>query len=410
MSDEPSPATTDDAPRRKAKVAKKRTVGRVIVISAVVLALVTGLGMIYLIRHLNGNIETLSLDEIDGERPEKIYDGNGEPLNILVMGDDTREGAGNEIDGEGGGGSDTTILVHLSADRSRAFAVSIPRDSIVDRPECTNSAADTEVMWNAAYSVGGELCTIEQFEANTDIRVDHFVVVDFNGFGEMVDAVGGVPVCVPEDIDDPQREIFVPAGDPSVLSGDQALDYVRARYVGELAQQNDISRIKRQQTFIAALVREVKSAGTLTRLDRVVNFLDAATRSLKTDEELGSVTRLGKLAMQLQSIGLDEVKFVTLPTEYFETGSEFSGKVFWTEDADSIWQLLNEDKALPKRLLDGSISAEPPATSSEGETPTEPTGSETATPSEPTESETPTEPTETPETTEPEEQIPGICA
>ena len=410
MSDEPSPATTDDAPRRKAKVAKKRTVGRVIVISAVVLALVTGLGMIYLIRHLNGNIETLSLDEIDGERPEKIYDGNGEPLNILVMGDDTREGAGNEIDGEGGGGSDTTILVHLSADRSRAFAVSIPRDSIVDRPECTNSAADTEVMWNAAYSVGGELCTIEQFEANTDIRVDHFVVVDFNGFGEMVDAVGGVPVCVPEDIDDPQREIFVPAGDPSVLSGDQALDYVRARYVGELAQQNDISRIKRQQTFIAALVREVKSAGTLTRLDRVVNFLDAATRSLKTDEELGSVTRLGKLAMQLQSIGLDEVKFVTLPTEYFETGSEFSGKVYWTEDAVSIWQLLNEDKALPKRLLDGSISAEPPATSSEGETPTEPTGSETATPSEPTESETPTEPTETPETTEPEEQIPGICA
>ena len=410
MSDEPSPAATDAAPRRKAKVAKKRTVGRVIVISAVVLALVTGLGMIYLIRHLNGNIETLSLDEIDGERPEKIYDGNGEPLNILVMGDDTREGAGNEIDGEGGGGSDTTILVHLSADRSRAFAVSIPRDSIVDRPECTNSAADTEVMWNAAYSVGGELCTIEQFEANTDIRVDHFVVVDFNGFGEMVDAVGGVPVCVPEDIDDPQREIFVPAGDPSVLSGDQALDYVRARYVGELAQQNDISRIKRQQTFIAALVREVKSAGTLTRLDRVVNFLDAATRSLKTDEELGSVTRLGKLAMQLQSIGLDEVKFVTLPTEYFETGSEFSGKVYWTEDAVSIWQLLNEDKALPKRLLDGSISAEPPATSSEGETPTEPTGSETATPSEPTESETPTEPTETPETTEPEEQIPGICA
>ena len=389
MSDEARPSAPDDAPKRKGKVAKKHTVGRVVLISAVVLALVTGLGMVYLVRHLNGNIETVSLDEIEGERPEKVYDGNGEPLNILVMGDDTRDGAGNAIDGEGGGGSDTTILVHLSADRSRAYAVSIPRDSIVDRPECTNSDADADVMWNAAYSVGGELCTIEQFETNTDILIDHFVVVDFNGFGDMVDAVGGVPVCVPEDIDDPAHEIFVPAGDPSVLSGDQALDYVRARYVGELIQQNDISRIRRQQTFIAALVREVKSAGTLTRLDRVVNFLDAATKSLKTDEELGSITRLGKIAMQLQSIGLEQVKFVTLPTEYYPTDSEFSGKVFWTPEAEQIWSLLNEDKVLPKRLLDGSISAEPPATSSESGTPSESAG--TGTPESPTTSESPTE-------------------
>ncbi len=186
-----------------------------VLISAVVLALVTGLGVVYLYRHLNGNIETVSLDEIEGERPEKVYDGNGEPLNILVMGDDTRDGDGNAIDDEGGGGSDTTILVHLSADRSRAYAVSIPRDSIVDRPECDdNSDADADVMWNAAYSVGGELCTIEQFEANTDILIDHFVVVDFNGFGDMVDAVGGVPVCVPEDIDDPGARDLRPRRGP----------------------------------------------------------------------------------------------------------------------------------------------------------------------------------------------------
>lgn len=409
MSGEAPPSAPNDAPKRKGTAAKKHTVGRVVLISAVVLALVTGLGTVYLVRHLNGNIETVSLDAIDGDRPEKVYDGNGEPLNILVMGDDTRDGAGNKIDGEGGGGSDTTILVHLSADRSRAYAVSVPRDSIVDRPECTDSDADTNVMWNAAYSVGGELCTIEQFEANTDILVDHFVVVDFNGFGDMVDAVGGVPVCVPEDIDDPKHEIFVPAGDPSVLTGDEALDYVRARYVGDLAQQNDISRIKRQQTFIAALVREVKSAGTLTRLDRVVSFLDAATKSLKTDEELGSITKLGRIAMQLQSIGLEQVKFVTLPTEYYPRESEFWGKVYWTPEAETIWSLLNEDKVLPKRLLDDSISAEPPATSSEGATPGDPTGSGTATPSDPTASESPTEAPETTEP-EPEEQIPGICA
>jgi len=428
VSDESRPERSSSAPKRKGKVARRHTVGRVILISAVVLALVTGLGTIYFIRHLDGNIEGVSLDALGEDRPEKVYRGNGEPLNILVMGSDTREGEGNAIDGEGGGGgSDTTILVHLSADRERAYAVSIPRDSIVDRPECNDgdSPAATDVMWNAAYTEGGPVCTVAQLEATTDVFVDHFVVVDFNGFGKMVDAVGGVPVCVPEDLVDREHGIFVPAGDPSVLTGDEALDYVRARSVGELAQRNDISRIRRQQTFIAALVREVKSAGTLTRLDKVVNFLDAATESLTTDTELDSVTRIGKIAMQLQSIGLDKVQFVTLPTEYYATDSEFSGRVFWTEQADQIWKLINEDKEIPARLLSGNaVTAEAPSTSSEAQsptqTPTETDAGTTETPAETpaeTPSETPTEtasPTETatpdaPATTEPE-PVPGVCA
>ena len=432
MSDESRPERSSSAPKRKGKVARRHTVGRVILISAVVLALVTGLGTIYFIRHLDGNIEGVSLDALGEDRPEKVYRGNGEPLNILVMGSDTREGEGNAIDGEGGGGgSDTTILVHLSADRERAYAVSIPRDSIVDRPECNDgdSPAATDVMWNAAYTEGGPVCTVAQLEATTDVFVDHFVVVDFNGFGKMVDAVGGVPVCVPEDLVDREHGIFVPAGDPSVLTGDEALDYVRARSVGELAQRNDISRIRRQQTFIAALVREVKSAGTLTRLDKVVNFLDAATESLTTDTELDSVTRIGKIAMQLQSIGLDKVQFVTLPTEYYATDSEFSGRVFWTEQADQIWKLINEDREIPARLLSGNaVTAEAPSTSSEAQSPTQtPTETDAGTTETPTEtpaetpaetpSETPTEtasPTETatpdaPATTEPE-PVPGVCA
>ena len=328
MSDESRPEPPVSEPKRKGKPTRRHSVGRVILVTALVLAVITGLGMVYFIRHLNGNIETGSLDVLGEDRPEKVYKGNGEPLNILVMGDDSRTGEGNDIDKESGGGSDTTILVHLSADRQRAYAVSIPRDSIVDRPECNggDSPAASEVMWNAAFSVGKEFCTAAQFEQMTGVFLDHYVVVDFNGFGDMVDAVGGVPVCVPEDIEDPAHAIFVPKGDPSLLSGDQALDYVRARYVGELAQQNDISRIRRQQEFIGALVREVKSAGTLTRLDKVVKFLDAATKSLRTDEELGSVTRIGKIALQLQNIGLDKVKFVTLPTEYFPTRLRAQGQ------------------------------------------------------------------------------------
>lgn len=422
MSEESRPEPPVGAPKRKGKAPRRHTVGRVILISAVVLALVTGLSTVYFVRHLDGNIEGVSLDALGDDRPEELYTGNGQPLDILVMGSDSRDCEGCDIDQEGGGGSDTTILVHLSADRSRAYAVSIPRDSIVDRPEAGCTSSGTDVMWNAAYDNGGPVCTLAQVEANTGILVEHFVVVDFGSFGDMVDAVDGVPVCVPEDISDPAHGIFVPKGNPSVLSGDQALDYVRARYVGEKIQQNDISRIRRQQEFIGALVREVQSAGTLTRLDRVVKFLDAATNALTTDDELDSVTRIGKIAMQLRSIGLDKIKFVTLPTDYYPIGSEFEGKLFWKPEAEEIWKLLNKDKEIPARLLKGnSTSAEPPVSSSESESPSSPTGSETSpgsteteTPVDP-ETEAPTDPetsapTEPETTTPPEERIFGVCA
>lgn len=431
MSDESRPEASAGAPKRRGKVARKHTVGRVILVSALVLALITGLGTLYFVRHLNGNIESLDLGDLGGDRPEKVYTGNGEPLNILVMGSDSRDCEGCGVDNVAGERSDTTILVHLSADRSRAYAVSIPRDSIIDRPECGDSPATTDVMWNAAYTEGGPVCTVDQLETTTGIYVDHFIVIDFGSFGNMVDAVGGVPVCVPEDIVDKQHQIFVPAGDPSLLTGDQALDYVRARYVGEFEQQNDISRIRRQQEFIAALVREVKSAGTLTRLDKVVKFLDAATKGLTTDDEFASVTRLGKVAMQLQSIGLDKVKFVTLPTAYFTRDSEHFGKVYWTPEADQIWKLINEDREIPAKLLSGTsvVAAGPPGSS---ETPSPSAGSETPSPSDTTSetpSETPSEtttetpsetaspsetPSETPSTatptTDPEDRIFGVCA
>ena len=93
-----------------------------------------------------------------------------------------------------GGGSDTTILLHLSADRKRAYGVSIPRDSMVDRPACDHGAipAQDYAQWNAAYAIGGPACTIQQFEQLTGIRIDHYLVVDFAGFKDMVDAVDGV--------------------------------------------------------------------------------------------------------------------------------------------------------------------------------------------------------------------------
>ena len=426
MSDKSRPELPESSPpKRGAKPKRKHAVGRVILIAAIALALVAGLSTVYFVRHLNGNIEGISTGGLDEDaRPDEVYEGNGEPLDILVMGSDSRGCDGCDIDAEASdpGRADTTILVHLSADRSRAYAISIPRDSIVNRPEdgC-DSPAETNVMWNAAYGIGGPLCTMRQVEESTGVRVEHFVVVDFASFGSMVDAVDGVNVCVPYDIVDKPRQIFVPKGNPSTLTGDEALDYVRARYVGPLIQRNDISRIRRQQEFIGALVRQVLSAGTLTRLDKVVRFLNAATKSLTTDEEFANVTRLGKVAMQLQSIGLEKIKFVTIPTAYYTRDSGFFGRVYWTDQADDIWKLISEDKELPAKLIGGtSVSAEGPPGSSESPSAggsESPSGGESTTSESPTKppSNTPSNtPSTTPsapvETTDPAEQIYGICA
>ena len=200
--DAASPEPPDDRrAQATGKVKKKHTVGKVLLVVSLVLALVTGLGVAFLYRHLNGNLDVLDVTEQLTDRPDKKeVEGPKEPLNVLVMGSDTREGEGNNIDNLTGGGerSDTTILFHVSADRERAYGVSIPRDSLVTRPDCKNAKGGetipggTDVMWNEAFSVGGPACTIQQFEQLTGVYVDHFVVVDFAGFEDMVDAIDGV--------------------------------------------------------------------------------------------------------------------------------------------------------------------------------------------------------------------------
>src|SRR3954447_4992416 len=149
-----SGASTPDGPKRRARPSKRHTVGKVLLATLVALALATGLSVVYLYRHLNGNLEVLDPTDQLSDRPSKIVEGPKGPLNILVMGSDSRDGEGNNIDGLTGGGerSDTTILLHLSADRERAYGVSIPRDLLVDRPECrtkggTTIPGGTQVMW-----------------------------------------------------------------------------------------------------------------------------------------------------------------------------------------------------------------------------------------------------------------------
>lgn len=351
------------APKRRGEGNTRHTVGTVVLASAVVLALVTGLGVVFLYRHLNGNLDVQDVTSALGdERPDKVEDaGPKEPINVLVMGSDTRDCEGCGLDNETGAeASDTTLLFHLSADRERAYGVSIPRDSIVDRPDCGEDdeiPGGTDVMWNAAFTQGGQACTIRQFEELTGVYVDHYVVVNFAGFKDMVNAIDGVEVCIPEDIDDPAHGINIEAG-TRTLKDAEALNYVRARYT--LGDGSDISRIKRQQAFIASMVKKVVSAGTLTRVDRLVGFLDAATQSLTVDPGLQNVARIGKLGLGFQDIGLDKIQFLTVPNAYYPQDSDFYGRVHWTDDAPQLWRRIAADRPLPKSLLDGAISAAAP--------------------------------------------------
>ncbi|MCD4526857.1 LCP family protein [Nocardioides sp. cx-173] len=364
MSDEQQPAEsespTPQGGRRRGRSPKRHVVARVLITTLVVLGMVTGLSVVFIARHLSDNLTVLDPSDQLSNRPDKVDEGPGEPLNILVMGSDSREGAGNNIDGLTGDGarSDTTILMHLSADREHAYGVSIPRDSLVTRPDCEDEDGNTipggeNQMWNTAFALGGPACTIQQFEQLTDVRIDHFVVVDFAGFRDMVDAIDGVEVCIPEDIEDPAHGINIPAGTREIR-GKEALNYVRARYT--LGDGSDIGRIQRQQAFVAAMAKKVVSGGTLARLDRVVAFLDAATKSLIVDPGLKGVFKIGKLGLGFRGIGLDNIKFLTVPWAY-DTRAGYEGRVVWRPDAQKVWRKVREDEPLTKRLSRGSINA-----------------------------------------------------
>ena len=332
--------------------------------TVLVVALTAGF---FVYRHLEGNITSMDVEDALGtDRPDEVVKADVEhkPLNILLLGSDTREGQGNNIGGDTPGLSDTTILLHLSADRDRAYGVSIPRDSMVERPECERKDGQgTDPgglrMFNEAYAIGGPACTIKTVEAITNIRINHFVVVDFNGFKNMVDALGGVPVCVPEEVNDNIGHIYLPAGSYEV-KGQQALSYVRLRH--GLSENGDIGRMKRQQAFLAAMANKAISAGTLLNPVRLYNFLDAATKSLTTDPELASLGKLRGLAGQMKDIGLGKIQFLTVP---WETYPPDPNRVQLAPEADQLWKLLRNDEELPPRFgKDVTTAAEEPGKSS----------------------------------------------
>ncbi|KQT94028.1 hypothetical protein ASG49_03620 [Marmoricola sp. Leaf446] len=327
------------------------------VVGLCVLAVIATAGVVVAYRQLEGNINAVQID-LGDDRPEQVeVEGPDEPLNVLVMGSDERSGSG--IGGETPGLSDTTMLLHLSADRKRAYGVSLPRDLMVDRPDCVGKRGrvvrGAKTQFNAAYNVGGPGCTVRTVEAITDVRIDHFVVINFAGFKDMVDAVDGVKVCVPNEVNDDIGNIYLPAGTYKV-NGNQALDYVRVRH-GLGAENGDIGRMKRQQAFIAAMIEKVVSRGTLANLPRLYRFLDAATSSLTTDRGFAQLRELAGLGSSLKDIGLDNIQFITVPNEPYPADTN---RLQFAPEANALWRRIRFDRPLGPLAADAVVPGRKP--------------------------------------------------
>ncbi|MFK4103598.1 LCP family protein [Streptomyces sp. NPDC019531] len=271
---------------------------------------------------LDGNITpddaaAAELARYEKERPTALVK---DAQNILLIGSDSRSGDGNARYGRDSGTerSDTTILLHLSAGRRTATAVSLPRDLMVDVPACREPDGTRSepvfAMFNHAFQKGGSACTIRTVEKLTNIRVDHHMVVDFHGFKDMVDAVDGVTVCLDEPINDKAAKLRLPAGRVT-LDGEEALGYVRARK--SLGNGSDTERMDRQQRFLGALVKKVQSNDVLLNPVKLFPVLDAATSSLTTDPDLASLRGLYELVRGLRDIPTERVQFLTVPRESY---------------------------------------------------------------------------------------------
>lgn len=351
-------------PRHRAKGRRRKPHGKrksvlIMAWTAAGIVVLGGTGAGYLYFKLNGNIKSVDIDSVLGtDRPTKVDNGSE---NILVLGSDTRAGSNKKLGGgvdDGSARSDTAMIVHVYKGHKKASVVSIPRDTIIDRPECTDTKGDTHdaadgVMFNSAYSTGGAACAVKTVESISGIRMDHYLEVDFSGFEKLIDELGGVNVTTTKDIDDPDSHLNLKAG-KHTLDGEQALGLVRTRHgVGD---GSDLGRIQLQQAFIKALINQVKSINLFGSGTKLYDLANTATKAVTTDSDLGSVNKLMSFANGLKGISSSNMHMVTMPVQY--DPADPNRVIVEEAKAKQVWAALEKDQAIPKSATEGTATGE----------------------------------------------------
>ncbi|MEO3869088.1 LCP family protein [Nonomuraea sp. B12E4] len=242
-------------------------------------------------------------------------------LNVLLVGSDSREGDNKKYGAKSvglGERTDTIMLLHISPNRDKATMISFPRDSMVMIPQCegNNGAVLPGGLRqiNSAFNDGGINCTIRTLESLTQIKINHFVKVDFTGFKGIIDALGGIEICLPKPVNDPKSKLVLTAG-KHVVKGEQALGYVRTRYA--LGDGGDLDRIKRQQVFLTSVMQKITDGGLLTNPIELNGFLQAGTAAVTMDEGL-TLDRMLEIARSVQGLTAKELKGITVPTQPYQ--------------------------------------------------------------------------------------------
>ena len=305
---------------------------------------------------------TASINKIDvfsgiDKRPEK----KSTAMNYLLVGSDTREGLSKaelkalrvgSVATAAGKRSDTMLLVHISKARDKAVMISIPRDTFALIPEHTSKsgklipAAYSKI--NSSFNWGGAPLLIQTIEEMTELKIDHYIEINFAGFARIVDSIGGVEVCTKKNINDPKSHLILEAG-VHTLNGIESLKYVRTR---EFDGLGDLGRMQRQQAFMSAVLRKATSAGVLLNPVTMASFINSSLSAVTTDSELKN-SDLIALAKQMKSLSTSSVRTLTVPLSnlnYYSNG--VTSAVLWDPVlAPQLWTRLREDQAVVDEVV-----------------------------------------------------------
>ena len=305
---------------------------------------------------------TASINKIDvfsgiDKRPEK----KSTAMNYLLVGSDTREGLSKaelkalrvgSVATAAGKRSDTMLLVHISKARDKAVMISIPRDTFALIPEHTSKSGKlipaVYSKINSSFNWGGAPLLIQTIEEMTDLKIDHYIEINFAGFARIVDSIGGVEICTKKDIDDPKSHLVLEAG-VHTLNGIESLKYVRTR---EFDGMGDLGRMQRQQAFMSAVLRKATSAGVLLNPVTMASFINSSLSAVTTDSELKN-SDLIALAKQMKSLSTSSVRTLTVPLSnlnYYSNG--VTSAVLWDPVlAPQLWTRLREDQAVVDEVV-----------------------------------------------------------
>ncbi|MFB7358779.1 LCP family glycopolymer transferase [Streptomyces gardneri] len=332
--------------RRRKPPAKSRRRLTILLSGVAAVLVLGGAGLGYVYVKLDGNIKGVDINaQLGTERPDDVDNGS---LDILVLGSDSRAGDNAAYgEDEGGARSDTAMVVHVYEGHKKASVVSVPRDTLVDRPQCADSKGtpvpgEQRAMFNTAYEVGGPACAVKTVEAMSGIRMDHYIEVDFTGFKKLIDELGGVEITTTQPIKDSKSHLDLGPG-THTLDGEQSLGLVRTRK--SVGDGSDLGRIQLQQAFMKAFIDQVKDVGIFTNPAKLLDLADAATKAITPDSELDSVQELMGFAKGLSGIGPDNVHMITLPVEY--DPADPNRVIPLEAQSRQVWTALKTDRPIP---------------------------------------------------------------